>query len=632
MGKRFWLTELLNNEILPSIAQLSDSDEGKAQCQKLAQTLRDHWIEHGQTDLRQQQSLMDQTRRVIKDKFGDGHFSLDYIKFTTEEYTRLNDEKQRSVAERNEDVKQIENPDGIVAEAVRLLDSPEWAEVAAGLAVLTGRRSSELLSTAQFEPKTHWSVVFTGALKRKGEMKTLSFEIPTLTTSKKICQALTKVRQQLPEAQTLPAEQVNARYGQAVADACDRHFANLVPTRSGGTLYTHLFRAIYATIATFWYCPAKVDPVEFRAAIQGHFAVLDEANPELRRSLAASRHYADFEIADKVVAQYAGKRKGIKLGVGGVQAIEAFENSMSEDQPTETQRKHRSSLRIWREDHDAVTAILEQFEGKTQQDKVAAWIEWSKKTLAAGADSIMNPLNSADAEQHSIATDEGIEDEATKSEADETHSEPIAAEPTQNEPAENEPIQSSQPIAEPLNQPVTSGLESKIDGLVGVMTQFIQMQMAQMQSLAAQPIPVAPVPTSPPAKQTPAQTPPVQQTPAKSPATEQGDLEETPKRRYKTGEDEATINAAIDAIMAHNDAQELHDLKWAITINTLKAFSKNQRIIERILGKGKDNPNIDRLVGEREAEIEQHHQQHQIQPGHNNRHKRKRKIGDVIQL
>jgi len=55
------------------IAQLSGSDEDKAQCQKLAQTLRDQWSGHGQTELKQQQSLMDQTRRAIKDKFGDGH-------------------------------------------------------------------------------------------------------------------------------------------------------------------------------------------------------------------------------------------------------------------------------------------------------------------------------------------------------------------------------------------------------------------------------------------------------------------------------------------------------------------------------------------------------------------------------
>jgi len=631
MGKRFWLTELLNNEILPSIAQLNDTGAGKAQCQQLAAQLRDQWVEHGQTALKQQQSLMDQTRRAIKDKFGETHFSLDTIKFTTEEYTRLNDEKQRSVAERNEDVKAIEHPDGIVAEAVRLLDSPQWAEIAAGLAVLTGRRSSELLSTAQFEPKTRWSVVFTGALKRKGEVQTLSFEIPTLTTAEKVCRALAKIRQQLPDAQSLSAEQVNARYGQAVADSCDRHFEGLVPTRSGGNLYTHLFRAVYATISTFWYCPPKVDPVEFRAAIQGHYAVLDEANPELRRSLAASRHYADFEIADKVVAQYGGKRKGIKLGVGGVQAIEAFENSMNEDQPTEMQRKHRSSLRIWREDHDALTAILEHFEGKTQPDKVAAWIEWSKKTLAAGAGSTMNTLNLPEVEPALTDTDEVIEnqtlnDQAIKNQEIEDQSESIEAEPIQPKP-----IQFSQPVAESLNSPTPAGLESKIDGLVEVMTQFVQLQMAQRQPQAVQPVPVTPSPTSSLAKPTSTKTTPVQQAPVKPSATEQGGSEEAPKRRYKTGADEATINAAINAIMAHNNAQELHDLKWAITINTLKAFSKNQRVIERILGKGKDNPDIERIVGEREQEIEQHHQQHQIGAGHNNRHKRKRKIGDVIQ-
>jgi hypothetical protein len=290
MGKRAWLSDLIDNDYLPAIALLSDSPQGRAKAQQLAARMRQEWSDRGAQALNQQQSLMDQTRRAIKDQLGEDHFSLDYIKFSTEEYTQLNDEKQRSVSERNEDLKQLHNPDGIVATAVRLLESPEWAEVAAALAVLTGRRSSELLSTAKFEPKTRWSVVFTGALKRGGEPQTLSFEIPTLTTSEKVCKALAKIRRELPETQELPAKEVNARFGSAVAAACDRHFADLVPPRAGGNLYTHLFRAVYATIATFWYCPPRVDPVEFRAAIQGHYAVLDEHNPELRRSLAASRH------------------------------------------------------------------------------------------------------------------------------------------------------------------------------------------------------------------------------------------------------------------------------------------------------------------------------------------------------
>jgi len=243
----------------------------------------------------------------------------------------------------------------------------------------------------------------------------------------------------------------------------------------------------------------------------------------------------------------------------------------------------------------------------------------------------MNTLNLPEVEPALTDTDEVIEnqtlnDQAIKNQEIEDQSESIEAEPIQPKP-----IQFSQPVAESLNSPTPAGLESKIDGLVEVMTQFVQLQMAQRQPQAVQPVPVTPSPTSSLAKPTSTKTTPVQQAPVKPSATEQGGSEEAPKRRYKTGADEATINAAINAIMAHNNAQELHDLKWAITINTLKAFSKNQRVIERILGKGKDNPDIERIVGEREQEIEQHHQQHQIGAGHNNRHKRKRKIGDVIQ-
>ncbi len=68
------------------------------------------------------------------------------------------------------------------------------------------------------------------------------------------------------------------------------------------------------------------------------------------------------------------------------------------------------------------------------------------------------------------------------------------------------------------------------------------------------------------------------QIPVRPTGVEPEKSEEAPKRRYKTGEDDAVINAAVDAIMAYNNAQELHDLKWAITINTLKSFSKNQCI------------------------------------------------------
>ena len=64
--------------------------------------------------------------------------------------------------------------------------------------------------------------------------------------------------------------------------------------------------------------------IEFMAAIQGHYQVLDEQNPELKRSLVSSRHYNDYKIGD-------GKgnidgRQGIKLSAPGVSVIEIFAN------------------------------------------------------------------------------------------------------------------------------------------------------------------------------------------------------------------------------------------------------------------------------------------------------------------
>ncbi|MEP0872117.1 telomere resolvase [Trichocoleus desertorum AS-A10] len=655
MGKRAWLSNLIDNDYLPAIALLSDSPRGRTKAQQLVTRMRQEWSDRGALALNQQQSLMDQTRRAIKDHFGEDHFSLDYIKFSTEEYTQLNDEKQRSVSERNEDVKPLHNPDGIVATAVRLLESPEWSEVAAALAVLTGRRSSELLSTAKFEPKTRWSVVFTGALKRGGETQTLSFEIPTLTTSEKVCQALAKIRRELPETQELPAKEVNARFGPAVAAACDRHFSDLVPPRAGGNLYTHLFRAVYATIATFWYCPPKVDPVEFRAAIQGHYAVLDEHNPELRRSLAASRHYADFEIADSVIAQYAGKRKGIKLGLGGIQPIAPFQDRANDTQIGERRRQQRTSLRIWKDDQAAIASILEHFDGKLQPDKMSAWVAWSLQQLTTKATAAELEETAVD-EAMEVELVEAIATTATEESADETEtietitttSETTEVAPEPIEESEvSEPIQSTKSISNlSLEQPVANGLESKLDKLIDVMAQFVQFQLQAQQKVgqedspphaiaqaestrvaAAPEIEAISQPAIARAGTTTLPAPVPEQVPIAQPAIANLDMDtaeeatgERKPRKYRTGEADAIVNQAIDAIMAHNNLpNQLHDLKWAITINGLKNFSTNQRVIERIMQERKD-------------ELDKHHQLHQLLPGHNNRHKRKRKIGDVVRV
>jgi len=137
-------------------------------------------------------------------------------------------------------------------------------------------------------------------------------------------------------------------------------------------LIAQVFLLSDTTIATYWYCPPEVSDIEFKAHIQGHFAVLDAANPDLRRSLAASRHYSDYVISD-------GKgnvdgRKGIKLGYGGIQPIEAFAGSWQQPQPKEIEpvepqepmfdapndeplKKQRTSVGLWQTDRARLESI-----------------------------------------------------------------------------------------------------------------------------------------------------------------------------------------------------------------------------------------------------------------------------------
>ncbi|MBD2088357.1 hypothetical protein H6F67_00505 [Microcoleus sp. FACHB-1515] len=637
MGKRTWLNTQLANEFLPAIAQLPDSEAGHQQAIDLAAQLRQSWVDRHFTQISQLQPLFDQTRSQIKAKFGADHFALKYFGLTTEEYTELNNQKLQRTADRNEDVKQIDQPDAIVAKAVALIeDSPHWFDLAAALAVLTGRRSSEILATAQFEKASQWSVRFTGALKRRGERQILSFEIPTLTTADRVIAALAKLRQQLPDAVALTPEEINRKYGDRVVQACERHFAGLVPPRGQDNLYTHLFRAVYATIATFWYCPSWVEPTEYKAAIQGHYAVLDETDPTLRRSLTASRHYADYEIADAVIAQAGGKRKGIKLGHGGIQPIARFQRpdataapappearstlqpqAMSHSaapQSSKSKRTPRKSVWINYQEENLVQQVLSHFgPTDTTEAKIAAmsrWLHWSLETL----ETVAPPQSAASdaAEQTAIVTPATTPD-------------PRPTEPTT--------------IAAP--PPQVQAPAAEVDELKSMFTQTLAMFQALMQThtqLSATPTGdhgLAPSPVADTLRPDPAphsgtvasDRPPKPDTEAATSATaartqRQPSRSKSPEKATATAALTQQILQAIDDIQHYNlyidQTQQPHKLKREITANFLKALTPNQRLINRILE-------------QQQQAIDQHHHQLHIQPGHNSSYREKITLAQVQQ-
>lgn len=394
MAGRKWLETDIDEIYLPRLRSLDDDRAGQAEAERLFTSMRAAWSARNLITVEQQYSCLAEVRSRIKAELGSDHWTLSFIAFSKAEHVEINNERQQRVGDRNLAVQFIDDPEEIVAKAVRLLESPEWSEVAAGLSVVTGRRLTELLATATFTPKSKWSVVFSGALKRRGEPVELSFEIPTLTTAEKVCRALEALRLALPETGDLTPQAVNRSYGQAVSRACDEHFSGLIPLRGDrDTLYTHISRSIYATIAVFWYCPQSVDATEFKAAIQGHFQILDEENPELRRSLVASRHYSDYEIADSVIAKYHGKRKGIKLGLGGVEVIQSFRQAEAST-PSAATREHRASVRLYHRDKALLEAIFDRLgldSQGTQQDRMRSFLTWADEQLKAPSSSPPDP-------------------------------------------------------------------------------------------------------------------------------------------------------------------------------------------------------------------------------------------------
>jgi soluble cytochrome b562 len=405
----------------------------------------------------------------------------------------------------------------------------------------------------------------------------MSFEIPTLTTSDRVCAALEKVRKALPDAQKVSPSTINVKFAPAVSSACDRLFSNLVPTREGhDSLYTHLFRSVYATIASFWYCPPSVNETEFKAAIQGHYLILDEKNPEKRRSLAASRHYSDYEIADKEIAKYNGKRKGIKLGTMGIEPIEAFQKASTRaESPHEPQNLTKSSVRVYQADKADLEAIfnaLELPETDSQLKKMRAFIAWAKHQIES--------LKEAPIKQ--------------------PQEEEIQTIPEQQQgSAQTEVVETVQSNTDTDMHRQESPLEQKIDRLVTVMETFVMAQLNQTQSVSSD----RKSSTTPKAERTSSEVSP------------------TPRTRASSTDSTDKLNQAIDAIMAYNNAEgRLHDQKWAITINALKSWVKSQ-------------PKIMQALEARKEEISQHHLHHQIDPiSHNYKHRGKRKIDEVIQI
>ena len=593
-----WLKTLLR-EFLPQIIDLPNTPAGHQQAGQWDALIKGRMAQRGLETPTQQKNPITDVRQVIK-AIDPQHPALDEVGFTKEEWTDINMPSEQAVGRRT--AKPISDPEEIARRAALLLDSSSWSEIAAGLAVVTGRRAAEVMQTAQFEQASQWSVWFTGSLKRRGEAVELRFEIPTLVKATSVISATKRLRRAV-DTSGMSNREINQAYSHAIAQACDRTFTDLVPRREGkDNLYTHLFRAVYSTIATFWYCPSEVPELEFRAAIQGHYQILEEGQTELRRKIAASRHYFDYEIADKVIAAQKGQRKGVKLERSGVEVISAFKPP-AEVKPQEDIVMSR--IGITEDDKQRVLAIQEEMSIGTQQDTMQAILNAADAAIALSGVLECQPTEVAERvgelrEALEQGRQQNRELQAKLAEAEQivgvagggtgTHkvieqSLAMAHEFNTHLKSENERIRQQLTAANSEIETLRSQL-SRFEASQQQLTQLQQLLAGGLGGVVGQAQPV----TRPVAQQRSMQ--PVATTQTQPTVQETHSEEES-----HTDKTQREIANLIREIMQYNDQQATDDNeRWLVNQSTLKQLStRSQTIIKRV------------LEGEMAEELQAHH-------------------------
>ena len=152
-----WLKELLI-KYLPQLIPLTKSERDLDTAKLLDTAIKQQFIERGLSNLSQQKNRITDVRNAIK-VFDPQHPTLNIVGLSKEEWIEINTNAVFNT--HNRETQFLNNPNAIAQTALNLLKSDRWAEIAAGLAVVTGRRVSEILKTAQFDLVSPYSVMFT---------------------------------------------------------------------------------------------------------------------------------------------------------------------------------------------------------------------------------------------------------------------------------------------------------------------------------------------------------------------------------------------------------------------------------------------------------------------------------------
>jgi hypothetical protein len=474
-------------------------------------------------------------------------------------------------------------------------------------------------------------VTFTGSLKRQGEATLLSFEIPTLCQAQYVIKAWSQLRQILPTDE-LTDEQVNQPDADEVAKACERVFADLLPPVEGREkLYSHLFRRIYATISTYFYCPAEVDEAEFRAEIQGYFVGHENLSLAERRSIASDRFDLSYVIQD----QDGNKRKGIRLDWQGVEVIEVLRKTDTEQiEPVEQEEesmaapakqtdrenlndnlpeeavRRRSLLSTYADEHERWLEVLELIapDAAKQADKTSALLNWIEQCLDEE-----DALEEAEVEEDLESEEEGIEGMAIMADQART----LAWLTGEIESLRASVARLEQERDALLAQGQQTSSEAQLERLKAENVRLRQERDEAVTKLEAFRTLLNGGDGQPERTIAPATA-----------SVAQSTVERSRQERIAVElEDEEDLDPevvrALYALMQFNDAQNSHADKWAVSFPVMKELCKQVGVATQ--------PKINAVFQAKADEIDQHHRDHGLGQRHNRVHQGQ-SISDLIRL
>lgn len=332
-AKTKWLEQELR-EMLPQVWDLTPQAPGWPEAAAAWATQIDQMFEYKKLlTPNQQKNRRTDIANALR-TIAPQHPLIPFVLLPAEVYTQINNEQAKLLSARSSKFFSRQQADELVQRAIALLDQEEPNSVAAALALLVGRRIGEIL-ISQFKPKTAFSLLFSEGLKRRQEQG-LEFEIPTLTEAEPLLARIQWLQQvwKIEDLKSLDLapnhlkRQINVRYS-GVPHACRQHFAKLLPGREAETdlgerLYTHLLRAAYTEIATYYYKPLGVPDHRFKAQVQGHFKLSQDG--QMIPNYAARQSYDDYLICDRTPGE-----PGVKLGTPGVEILEVFQQEVKRD-------------------------------------------------------------------------------------------------------------------------------------------------------------------------------------------------------------------------------------------------------------------------------------------------------------